>query len=1138
MSLKDQVRITRRFQRSIRIDTDLYNPAALEGFICSQTFADVLTSMARHVKEAGQGAFTWTGSYGGGKSSLSVALSAILSGNDELQKKAKSLFGSKVFKSVSEVLPPNSQGWRILPVVGRRDEPAKVIGEALLDSHLIEKKPGGKWSEKRILDEVSKIATSNPRSHGGLIIFIDEMGKFLEGAAQEGLDLYIFQQLAELASRSNGRLVVIGILHQAFEEYANRLSREMRAEWGKVQGRFIDLSLNTSGDEQITLISHAIQTEQKNKTAEKIAKTVASVARKTSKQASADFATLLENCWPLHPVVACLLGPISRRRFGQNQRSIFGFLNSAETHGFQDFLTNADKNELYTPDRLWDYLRVNFEAAILASPDGHRWAVATDMLARCESQGGDYIDIALLKTIAVIDLFKEYSDFAPSLTLLQSCFPKESKAELEKVKLEKVLTHLKSKSLITFKKFLNAYALYAGSDFDIEEAIQNTLGEIEQIDFLKLKEIAGLHPILAKRHYHETGAMRWFDVTIASLSDIEQVVAVQKEHHGVVGQFILVLPSSETKSTADELCRRFVKSNNDWDIVIGLSTKSEAITSLARELLALEKIKNTTPELAGDPVARLEIDTRITQTTEELEKELRHAFDSADWYCRRHKDPRSYRYAEINSLASDLADTRFKDSPRLHNELLNRQNPSTSARTGRKILLHKMVMNEGEERLGIEQYPVERGLFDSILEASGLYGKNRGKLCFQAPEGDANLSPAWNAALEYIKGHQNRTVEIKEIYEIWRSPPFGIKDGLLPVLMAAFILAERKRIVVYREGVFRSHFDDVDADYLPKKAEVIQLRWLEISSEAKNLLSGLRNIVRDLSDTNEDSTLEPIEIARGLIRVYDKLPSWTKRTMTLSPGALNARDLFKRAHDPSSFLFDDLPHLAGVKSINRKKAREQVIAEVRSGLSELAQAYPKMLHELRDLMLQELQVMNTSAQALSLLRDRAENIRNISGDFHIEAFVGRLSQFNGSDESFEGIASLAANKSPRDWIDLDRERATLSLAELSKKFVHCESYAHVKGRRDRRQSIGVVVGLEDGRRDPRHEEFEVSDTDKDRIEELASSIEKALLKAGSKEKTLILAALAQIIHKRLTESVGKGEDERESTSKTKKRGKK
>ena len=61
MALSDRVRITRRFLRSIRIDSDIGDAAGIEGFICPQSSADVLLTMARHVSETGQGAYTWTG---------------------------------------------------------------------------------------------------------------------------------------------------------------------------------------------------------------------------------------------------------------------------------------------------------------------------------------------------------------------------------------------------------------------------------------------------------------------------------------------------------------------------------------------------------------------------------------------------------------------------------------------------------------------------------------------------------------------------------------------------------------------------------------------------------------------------------------------------------------------------------------------------------------------------------------------------------------------------------------------------------------------------------------------------------------------------------------------------------------------
>ena len=131
MPLTDRVRIIRRFQRAICIDTDLTDPSALQGFICPQSSANVLKTMARHIAESDQGAFTWTGPYGSGKSSLVVTFSALLNGSEPLRRHAASILGEDTATAVWKALPPARQGWRVLPVVGRRDSPVQVVGEAI-----------------------------------------------------------------------------------------------------------------------------------------------------------------------------------------------------------------------------------------------------------------------------------------------------------------------------------------------------------------------------------------------------------------------------------------------------------------------------------------------------------------------------------------------------------------------------------------------------------------------------------------------------------------------------------------------------------------------------------------------------------------------------------------------------------------------------------------------------------------------------------------------------------------------------------------------------------------------------------------------------------------------------------------------
>lgn len=1106
MGLNKRVRIARRFLRSIRIDADLGEANALDGFVCPQSSAGVLMTLARHVSETGQGAFTWTGPYGSGKSSLVVALSALLNGNAGLQKQAAKVFGKQLTKTVWNALPTGTKGWRVVPVVGRRDTPVKVIGEAVKNAGIVTRSPRGGWNEANLIKALSGAAASKPKTHGGLIVFIDEMGKFLEAAAQDGSDIFVLQELAEAASRSNGRLIFVGVLHQSFEEYAHRLSHEMRDEWAKIQGRFIDLVVDTAGEEQIDLISRAIESDHAPASPGKTATTISRFIRRDRADA-ARLADMLESCWPLHPVVASLLGPISRRRFGQNQRSIFGFLNSAEPHGFQDFINHAQAGELYTPDQLWDYLRANLEPSILASPDGHRWALAAEALERCDSIGGDGFHVALLKTIAVIDLFKERSGLVANTELLRPCFPKVTAK-----KMKDALAQLDKWSFTIFKKFLDAHAIFAGSDFDIDRAVRAALEDIDEIDLESLKSLAGLQPVLAKRHYHETGALRWFDVNIVPVCDIIEFASQYEPKGSAIGQFLLAVPTEgESEKRAEESCRKAARHSKEWDIVVGISKQSWAVIPLARELYALDNVSNNHPELAGDKVARREVSARLAALQAMLETELHKSFDNALWFRKNHQ-PENMRQADLNSIASELADRRFDKCPRLHNELLNRQKPSSNAVAAQNNLLRRMIMNDGEARLGIEGFPAEGGLFASILESTGLYtntGSDTWSFLTPKAEADPNcLAPLWEAALDHIRDNANQTVEIAELFDLWRAPPFGVKDGLMPILAVAFVLSQREKLAVYREGIFRAQFDDLDVEYLAKDAETIQLRWMDLSEVSRALLSGMAEVVRDLDRTNTLVHLEPIDVARGLVAIYDQLPSWTKRTMQLSANAVRVRELFKRAKDPNKFLFDDIPGTLGEDAAVSEDLQE-VLASVREGLEELVQAYPLMIRRLREIMLTELQVPNNSSHAVSELRSRAENIRQLAGDFRLEAFVGRLSQFDGSDETFEGIASLAANKPPRDWVDPDLDQSAIEIADLSQKFVRAETFARVKGRTEKRQSMAVVIGM-DGSPTPYLEEFDVADTDRASVNDLIERVSAALEDSDDKRRAIILAALAEI----------------------------
>ena len=118
--LSQHVGVARRFTRSVRLDTDLGKAAALEGFICTQSAIDALLLMARHRNVTGHAAFTWTGPYGSGKSSLAIALAAILAdphGSDRV------LSGKKdEIDEITSSFCGDEGTWAVAPVVGYRGD--------------------------------------------------------------------------------------------------------------------------------------------------------------------------------------------------------------------------------------------------------------------------------------------------------------------------------------------------------------------------------------------------------------------------------------------------------------------------------------------------------------------------------------------------------------------------------------------------------------------------------------------------------------------------------------------------------------------------------------------------------------------------------------------------------------------------------------------------------------------------------------------------------------------------------------------------------------------------------------------------------------------------------------------------------
>src|SRR5262249_37868942 len=125
-------------------------------------------------------------------------------------------------------------------------------------------------------------------------------------------------------------------------------------------------------------------------------------------------------------------------------------------------------------------------------------------------------------------------------------------------------------SIAIFRKHLGAWSIYAGSDFDIEAAVEKAKAEVD-LNVGRLASLAGVQPQLAKQHYIRTGTLRWFHSELVPIAGLRERVQNFSMPPGAAGALLLAIPSStDTRRKALHACRTASERESVLPIAIGL----------------------------------------------------------------------------------------------------------------------------------------------------------------------------------------------------------------------------------------------------------------------------------------------------------------------------------------------------------------------------------------------------------------------------------------------------------------------------------------------------------------------------------------------------------------------------------------
>ena len=1065
-----------RFLRSVHLERDFADSAALQGYVLTDHSRSSLSRIAEGLhRDSGQRAWRITGNYGSGKSSFALLLAHWFAGDNRLFP--KDIKTSLNYRDLTRSKP------HLLPVLvtGSRQPLGTVVVRALVDSL------NGLYRNVRRPKFVSSLATkidgaaivsddeaigivqatarfvarNNKRT--GLLLILDELGKFLEFATlhPEGQDVYLLQRLAELASRSGDNpIFVVGLLHQGFQAYAHDLSQVAQHEWEKVAARFEEIIFDHPLEQVSTLIASALKIKSKL-----VSKAVSAHAKDCMKRAlglgwfgaNPKKSLLLQNAsriYPLHPLALPVLTRVFRR-FGQNERSLFSFLLSNEPFGLQAFSERKIvAREQYSLSDLYDYVRFNFGHRLAVQSYRSHWNQIQSMI---ESYVTDEpTELAILKTVGILNLVNA-NDLLPTEEAVVQAVSKAHDGQ-SRQKIKRVLRRLQSKKRVLYHRGVGGgYCLWPYTSVDLETAYEEARKIVSTgarvVD--RVSAYLDPQPIVARRHYITTGNLRHFDVCYCSVTDIDE--AISKGRDEADGLIIVPLCESLQEQKRALSLAKTTEMKNHPDMLIAVPPPLSTLEGLVDEVERWEWVSRNTPELKGDRYASEEVSRQTRAARTALSKRLQSyvglnqfAGHTSLQCFHRGKKAKIDCGRDLLRKLSDICDDLYSKAPRIKNELVNRKYLSSSAAAARMRLIERMLLYSTQDYLGMDpqKKPPEMSIYLSVLRAARLHRKTRNgasRIALPTAKQDEScqILPAMNCMTELLTKHVDARVPIIEIFDVLRRPPYGVRDGLIPLLLAGFLITYQDRLALYEKGSFLPIVEGEEFLRLTKAPGTFELQYCSIEGVRSELLGKLRDVITPSS--SKSPKLAILDIVRPICIFAANLPEYVRQTKRLSRETVAVRDAVLSARDPVKLLFHELPKAFGLGSFEgkrrtAKKNTDAFVKGLKRTLGELKVAYSQLTERIRDQIRQTFALPQEQAFAREELAGRAEHLLVGLTEPRLKAFCLRSFDENLPDsEWIESLGSFLASSPPSKWSDADEETFLHELSLLGERLRRLEA---------------------------------------------------------------------------------------------------
>lgn len=1041
--------MTQRYLRSVNIAHDFSESGMeLQGYVATPLVLQTLARIVRGVNDAAQGrAYSIIGPYGTGKSAFGVFLAHWLSTDASQRRELIEHYAPKITSDLDFGVGS------LFPVL--MSSRASTLRQAILGSlqvHLARLKT--KKKNQRLLDQIglasenSEIApeivaelileglafVKSQSNYKGIVLIIDELGQHLSQIHRSGdtRDLFVLQTIAEAASRTGeNALLVVTILHQTFERYSTTASVAQQTEWAKVQGRYIDLVFQEPFAQMMRFAANVLATYAKPSEWAQRAKAYAvessALGLKPNEIDDALWYSLIYDSYPLHPTVLVAL-PYLFRSIAQNERSLFAFLTANEQGGLREHDFSGNEISFYRLHDLYNYVEKTLGPGLFGRAKGRPWVEVSELLRRCREL--PHLDLQLLSTVGTLSAIHEDRLLKPGRDLISFSVVDQSISH----QIQSSLQSLIDKQLLIYSSYRDRLRLAEASDINIDDKLQSCRNDLSANQDLValLQEYVSFRPLIAHEHSYKSGTLRSFVTRFIehnhALTTSETVLPV-----GDGEIWYVVIPDDEIRARVITSPRR--------DVVLVLP---ERTTQLREALLdvAAHRMLTIDTEINHDKVAKRELSLRLIEAEDVLTELIRNSYGNAHgtWLISGIAvDVRDAR--KLDQALSEYLDVRFQSAPLIRNELIVRHKLSSTISRARRLLIEKLLDQNSVRLFDGDAFPPERAIYESIFIASGIHVPDEAgvwHLRLPDPKNDQlRLCPVFEAIELFFGSAEQHRRPLRELYAILASPPFGIRDSVIPILFVTSYIINSGEVALYEHDSFVAVPDIAVFERLLAKPSYFSIRRTPSSRLRAALFERVAKAFAPMA-LQKTGTVAVLDAVKPMLKFAQQLPAYVKSTANLQAPTRAVLDVLLTAKAPDELLYRMLPQALGLPPVAMAEELsvtyvDEFAAKLRTALEEMQNAYTILYNQcINDFAAAIVSQTRDPVLLHSEIVERMQLVLDESADTQLRALALRVGS-SDSKKWMEPVAALLGKKPLSAWTDADIGVYKLAVVDIGRR---------------------------------------------------------------------------------------------------------